>query len=84
VTYGHFFHAYALGGSLGLEFAVEGVEDGGETVAGFAFEDYGVGEDAVAGGVSGGVFLAWVIGPLDFTALARLAASCFSEIGIYG
>ena len=53
--YGGFFNEGDFGGSFGMEFVEEGVDERGEAFAGFAFDENDVGEDAVAGVVAGGV-----------------------------
>jgi len=56
---GHVLDETALGFGLRPEFLNEGGEELEEAVGGFGFEDYGVGEDSVAEGVSGGVGFAF-------------------------
>ena len=56
---GHLLDQHALGGADGLKIGGNGVEQGGETVAGFVVNEDGVGEDAVASAVAGGVTFAY-------------------------
>ncbi len=55
---GHGLDEQELGLGGGLVFGIEVGEEGAEAVFGFAFEDYGFGEESVTVGVAGGVLLA--------------------------
>jgi hypothetical protein len=48
---GHYYHLQGLDAGLGLEFRFDLGEEGTEGLFGFAVEDRGVGEEAVAGSV---------------------------------
>jgi hypothetical protein len=69
----------------GQEIGMEGIEKGGEAVAGFVVNDDGVGEDAVAGAVAGGVALACGGGGAGgFGGVGAVGGDTFSEVGIRG
>ena len=62
VVDGHLLDEQVFDGGLGLEFVAESLQERGELFAGFAFEDYGFGEESVAETVAGGFAFAFGCG----------------------